>query len=99
MSRCQISIQFDQSSISATWHLGKKSFWCFLSRSFDDKDLIVVGRSFHSIAPYIKLIVSHTGECLFGLKTDHQVLIALYCENELMNFCLRYFGSRRVLAH
>ena len=45
---------------------------------------IVVGRPFRCFAPYIELIVSHTGECFFGLKTNHHLLIALYCEDEFM---------------
>ena len=51
------------------------------------------------LLPYIELIVSHTGECFFGVKTDHHLLIALYCENELMQDSRRNCGSKLVLAY
>ena len=51
------------------------------------------------LPPYIELIVSHTGECFFELKTDHHVPIALYCENDLKHYGRRNCGSKQVLAY
>ena len=48
---------------------------------------------------HIEFIVSYTGECFFELKTDHQVPIVLYCENELKQYGRRNCGSKLVLAY
>ena len=77
----------------------KYSFRCILNRNFDDENLIAVGDYSIVLPPYIKLIVSHTGEFFFGLKTDHHVLIVLYCENELMHYGRRNCESKLVLAY
>ena len=51
------------------------------------------------LPPYIELIVSHTGEYFFGLKTDNHVSIALYFENKLTHLGWRNCGSKLVLAY
>ena len=76
----------------------KLYFRCFLSRNCYDKDLIVVGRPFHIFAPVFR-IDRKPYEYFFELKTDHQVPIALYCENELKHYSRRNCGRELVLAY